>query len=92
MRNKLSETFLQALANDFVQHGPAVIEQVRQQRPHHYLSVIAGLCPRKLHVERHSPFADLSDAELTLLEDFLRSTRAKQVTEIDGAAADPSDP
>ena len=88
MRNKLSEVFLQALASDFVEHGPAAIAKVRSERPHHYLSVIAGLMPRQLSVEKHSPFSDLSDAELDQLERYLSVSRAQQVTEINGKAGD----
>jgi hypothetical protein len=55
---------LQALGNDFAQHGSAVIEKVRHERPHTYLSIIASLCPRELHVERSSPLGELSDDDL----------------------------
>ena len=80
-RSKLSESFLQALASDFVQHGVAAIEKVRNERPHHYLSVIAGLMPRELKVERLSPFEHLTDAEIDLLEETLRAGRARLVPE-----------
>lgn len=36
-RNKLSESFLQALADDFEQHGRGVVEAVRAERPHEFL-------------------------------------------------------
>jgi hypothetical protein len=39
--NKLSEAFLQALADDFDANGAEVIERVRQERPHDYLKVCA---------------------------------------------------
>jgi hypothetical protein len=90
-RSKLSETFLQALAADFAEHGQAAIVKVRAERPHHYLSVVANLCPRELRVERHSPFSDLSDQEIDLLEAFLKSNRARDVTEINGEAVDQLD-
>jgi hypothetical protein len=98
-RNKLSETFLQALGEDFALHGPAVIEKVRQTKPHHYLSVVASLCPRQLHVERTSPLGELSDDELTQIEEMLAATRAKLVQQLEqhnGAASpvadEPSEP
>ena len=37
-RNKLSESFLKALADDFDANGPGVIERVRKERPHDYLA------------------------------------------------------
>jgi hypothetical protein len=74
MRNRLSELALQALRDDFELHGPAVIEQVRRERPHHYLSIVASLLPRQLQVERTSPFSDLTDEELEQLEAYLRAS------------------
>jgi hypothetical protein len=85
-RSKLSESFLQALAADFVEHGPAAIQKVRAERPHHYLSVIAGLMPKQLGVERMSPLGELSDTEIDLLEAFLKSSRARDVSEVNGTA------
>jgi hypothetical protein len=87
MRNQLSEVFLQALASDFVEHGPAAIAKVLSERPHHYLSIVASLLPRQLHVERSSPFADLTDDELDQLERYLSASRAQSVQEINGRAA-----
>jgi hypothetical protein len=50
-RNRLGEDFLSALADDFEQHGTAAIQQVRQERPHEYLKVIAGILPKELKVQ-----------------------------------------
>jgi hypothetical protein len=81
MRNKLSETFLQTLANDFAVHGAAAIEKVRVEKTHVYLSVIASLCPRQLMVERTTPFSDLTDEELLQLERFLAASRARPIND-----------
>jgi hypothetical protein len=85
-RGKLSEPFLQALADDFRQHGEAAITKVRTELPHRYLAIIASLCPKELHVERTSPLGELTDAELALIEQTLRGSRARDVTEINGSA------
>jgi hypothetical protein len=61
MRNRLTEIALQALGDDFAEHGAAVIEQVRRERPHHYLSVVASLLPRQVQMEKLSPFSDITD-------------------------------
>ena len=74
-RNRLSEIALAALGADFAEHGAAVIAQVRRERPHHYLSIVVSLLPRQLHVERSSPFADLTDDELDQLERYLSASR-----------------
>jgi hypothetical protein len=47
-RNRLSEIALQALGADFAEHGSAVIEQVRREKPHVYLQIVASLLPRQL--------------------------------------------
>jgi hypothetical protein len=50
-RNKLSEAFLQALADDFEANGREVIERVRAERPHDYLKVCASVMPKRLENE-----------------------------------------
>jgi hypothetical protein len=85
-RSRLSEVALQALGDDFNEHGVAVIEEVRKTKPHVYLELIVRLLPRQLHVERTSPLGELSDAELEELEAFLASSRAQLVQKINGAA------
>jgi hypothetical protein len=84
-RSKLTETALAALGADFAEHGVAVIEQVRRERPHHYLSLVVSLMPRQLTVERLSPFEHLTDAELDLIEETLRAGRARLVPQPEDA-------
>jgi hypothetical protein len=49
-RNKLTEDFLSALADDFSQHGKDAIVTVRQEDPGKYLSVVAQLVPKETDV------------------------------------------
>lgn len=64
-RNKLSEAFIAALNDDFAEHGPAVITQVRGEMPHVYLTVIASLVPKELKLDKeHNSLADFTDDEL----------------------------
>ena len=44
-RSKLSETLLEALQRDFLEHGPAVIEEARKNDPSTYLKIRAGPGP-----------------------------------------------
>ena len=77
-RNRLSEKFILALHDDFEEHGSAVIQQVRQERPEIYLKVIASLVPRELHFKSANAFEGMSDDELTsLLVDVRRSLSAR---------------
>ena len=50
-RNALGEAFLEALYQDFVEHGEDAIVQVRENDPAAYLRVIAGILPQKLEAE-----------------------------------------
>ena len=50
-RDRHSRNFLNAFADDFELHGPAVIEQVRLERPDVYLKIAADLLPREAQVE-----------------------------------------
>ena len=66
-RNKLAETFLRALADDFDANGKEVIERVRTERPHDYLKVCASVMPKRLENEDVTPVKNLremTDAEL----------------------------
>jgi hypothetical protein len=46
-RNRHSENFLSAFADDFEQHGVEVIAKVREEKPDVYLRVAADLLPRE---------------------------------------------
>jgi len=50
-RNRLGETFIAALADDFEVHGPQAIAECRKKAPHKYLSVIAQLMPKEALLE-----------------------------------------
>lgn len=67
-RNKLSEIFLKALADDFEAHGKGVVEKVRMERPHDYLKIVAAVMPKRMEVEDVAPplrrAFELTDDEL----------------------------
>ena len=62
-RNKLSEAFLEALHDDFLEHGASVICRVRKDKPEQYLKVIASILPRDLNLNVN-PIREMSDEEL----------------------------
>jgi hypothetical protein len=74
-RNKLGEQFLEALAEDFVEHGQAAIVACREQKPTEYVKVIAGLLPKELLL-RKDPVNEMSDEEIADVLDILRGTVA----------------
>jgi hypothetical protein len=49
-RNKLGEAFIEALHDDFMEHGVAAIKTVRTEKPDQYLKVIASLLPRDVNL------------------------------------------
>ena len=66
------------LHDDFEKHGQSVIERVREKHPQVYLSAVVSLLPKQQQ-KMESPFIDLTDEELTLLEEHLAAVRAKTV-------------
>ena len=63
-RSRLSEDFLEALSTDFAEHGRAVIEKVRSEKPDQYLKVVAAVVPKEIHLPPERSVGDMSDAEL----------------------------
>ena len=49
-RSKLSEAYLQALANDFEEHGVDTIQKLREDRPDIYVGAIGKLMPKLLEL------------------------------------------
>ena len=50
-KNRLSEFFLNELADHFEEHGREAIERVFEDRPGEYLRIIASLVPKELALE-----------------------------------------
>ena len=68
-RNKLTDTFLAAVADDFAERGPTVLESLRKSDPAAYLKIVSRLVPRELVLERERDpgFADMSEDEVVEL-------------------------
>lgn len=71
-RNKLGEQFIQALQADFEANGKVAIEEVRTDRPHEYLKVIASLLPKQVEI-KEGAFDGVSDEQLAALVYAARS-------------------
>lgn len=50
-RNKLGEAFLEALHEDFQEHGKVAIEACRAEKPDAYLKVIASILPKQAEIK-----------------------------------------
>lgn len=62
-RNKLGEAFIEALHDDFQEHGVKAIQTVREKKPDQYLKVIASLMPKDLNLNVNN-LGEVSDDEL----------------------------
>ena len=62
-RNKLGEDFINALADDFAEHGVAAIAKVRDEKPSDYLKAIASLVPKDINLNVNE-YEHLSDEQL----------------------------
>lgn len=91
-RNKLGEAFIAAMHDDFTEHGPAVIAQVRAEKPDQYLKVIASILPQQLNVNVQ-PLDELSDDQLRKhAEALLRELGPVLAFASGGDASGSSDP
>jgi hypothetical protein len=68
-RTKLTAKFIEALQADFEQHGPEVIEKLREESPARYAEVVAKLVPQEIAVA-HDPAPDLAGMTADELEDY----------------------
>jgi hypothetical protein len=84
-RNRLGEDFVAVLAEDFAQHGPDVIVQVRRERPDAYLKIVAGLLPKELKIDDRGSIEELTDVELNTRLHQLAGHFGFQIVPIDDA-------
>ena len=63
-RNKLSENFFKALADDFAENGVKAIQMMRAERPGDYAKMIASLQSKELTGEDGGPISFTSDITL----------------------------
>jgi len=73
-RNRLQGSFLNALADDFDQHGKKAIVDAREKDPMGYVKAVAALMPKQ--VEQSQPLEDMTDVELVAAIAWLRSRLA----------------
>lgn len=74
-RNRLSTDLIEALAQDFREHGMEAVRICRIEKPNEYLKIVASLIPRELEIT-DSRLKEISDDEL---ERLIELTRAKQI-------------
>jgi hypothetical protein len=50
-KDKLGEAFVEALHDDFQEHGPSAIVACREEKPEVYLSVISRIIPKEVNLK-----------------------------------------
>ena len=65
-RNRLTDTLLTAIENDFAEHGASALAQLRGADPAAYIRIVASLVPRELVMKREQEvdFSDMTRDEL----------------------------
>jgi hypothetical protein len=77
-RSRLGEKFLQTLADDFDEHGDAVMRTVRSEDPSTYLNIVAKLMPREVEAKLsvNQTYAGFTPDELTVVRQLLDTIAA----------------
>ena len=80
-RNKITNQFIEAVADDFADHGADAIVSLRDANPEAYLKLIAAFIPRSLVLQKESEpdFANMTDDEVEdLMWELQRSCRFRE--------------
>jgi hypothetical protein len=89
-RTRLTAAFINALADDFDEHGKQALEDCRKTKPEAYIKAIAALMPRE--VEHKHILDEMSDADLLAGIAALQSLVAAQAAAGGAGTASESQP
>lgn len=90
-RNRLTDVFLSAIADDFAEHGAHAIARIREADPAAYVRIVGSLIPRELVVQRETaPQADLDSLSLSEFMELLEQAKHRQVLRSALMNAEPS--
>lgn len=78
VRNKISQTFLEALAKDFDEGGAAAIKIMRIERPSEYVECVASILPKELDISDNR-LAEIPDDELEFIIEYTRRQLAARL-------------
>ncbi|MDP3659220.1 hypothetical protein [Phenylobacterium sp.] len=78
-RNRLTDVFLSAVADDFAEHGAAAIARIREADPAAYVRIVGSLVPRELIVQRErEPVLDLDTITREEFQEVYQQARHRQ--------------
>jgi hypothetical protein len=90
-RNRLTNALLTKVADDFEQHGDAVIRITRIEKPAEYLKLIASLLPKEFAIS-DAKLGDMSEEEVSALLETVRELRVKTLATQAGEPEKPHGP
>jgi hypothetical protein len=73
-RNKLATQFFTDLYADWLEHGAAAIQQMREVHPTAYVRTVASVLPRELHVKAASIVEGWTEDEIKRALERIRAT------------------
>ena len=81
-KNKLTETFISVVENDFAEHGQAALEKLRDDDTAAYIRIVASLIPRDIIAqrEREPDYASLEFKEMVELIERVRRHEYVRIT------------
>jgi len=77
-RNKISTSFLEALAADFEEHGAAAIKLMRIEKPAEYVKVVASVLPKEFEITENR-LMEIDDDTLDIMLDYARRRLADRL-------------
>lgn len=91
-KGKLTEAFVLAMHDDFVEHGQQAIAMVREEKPDQYLRVIASMVPKEMTLDQGDTsierlLADMPDEQFFEVIDGLRTIASLAEARSDETAA-----
>jgi hypothetical protein len=76
-KNRVAEDFVRAIADDFAEHGKAVIEKVRLEKPDTYLKLVADLVPKDFNLGVTQRYVTRLPEVCSSTEEWLDQNRPK---------------
>src|SRR5262245_14528425 len=89
-RNRLTNSFLKALADDFEEHGAATIKITRIEKPDVYFRAIAALMPKEFQVA-DAKLGELTEEDIAGMLATIREMQARnkaQLAQLEGDKAE----
>ena len=90
-RNKISASFLEALAADFEQHGEAAIRLMRLEKPSEYVKVVASILPKEFEITENR-LMEIDDDTLDIMLDYAKRRLGDRIERGEAAAFDGEPP